>query len=169
MTRNFLFSRLASPIGRLDLVTEAERLAALDFEGYEARRDRLLARYFGRARRLDGPAPPALANALNAYFEGQLDALDALETVEAGSEFQKSVWAALRTIKPGETLSYGGLAARIGKPGASRAVGLANGSNPLALVVPCHRVIGANGTLTGYGGGVGRKAWLLRHEGAVFL
>jgi O-6-methylguanine DNA methyltransferase len=83
-----------------------------------------------------------------------------------GTAFQKSVWAALRQIPVGETLGYGALAARLGKPGAARAVGLANGLNPIGIVVPCHRVIGASGTLTGYAGGVERKAWLLAHEGA---
>ena len=85
---------------------------------------------------------------------------------ERGTPFQRAVWAALRRIPAGETLSYGQLAAQIGKPKAVRAVGLANGSNPVGVVVPCHRVIGADGSLTGYGGGLPRKLWLLEHEGA---
>jgi methylated-DNA-[protein]-cysteine S-methyltransferase len=86
----------------------------------------------------------------------------------AGTSFQRSVWAALRTIRCGETTSYGRLAAMLGRPKAMRAVGMANGSNPVSIIVPCHRVIGADSSLTGYGGGVERKRWLLQHEGAVF-
>jgi methylated-DNA-[protein]-cysteine S-methyltransferase len=91
-------------------------------------------------------------------------ALDTLKTATGGTEFQRTVWAALRAIPAGETRSYGQLAAAIGKPRAVRAAGLANGQNPIAVIVPCHRVIGANGTLTGYAGGVERKRWLLAHE-----
>jgi methylated-DNA-[protein]-cysteine S-methyltransferase len=111
-----------------------------------------------------GRLPTAVRSALDAYFEGDLRAIDELPTVTAGTAFQREVWAALRTIPAGETLSYGALAARIGRPKAVRAVGLANGSNPIGLVVPCHRVIGADGSLTGYGGGMERKRWLLEHE-----
>ena len=110
--------------------------------------------------------PAAIAAALDAYFAGDLNALDAVPIETGGSEFQRSVWAALRAIPAGTTTGYGRLAAQLGKPGAARAVGLANGSNPIGIVVPCHRVIGADGTLTGYAGGVARKEWLLRHEGA---
>jgi len=104
--------------------------------------------------------------ALLAYFAGELTTLEALPVELEGTAFELKVWRALRTIQCGTTWSYGQLAAAIGQPKASRAVGLANGRNPVALVVPCHRVIGANGALTGYGGGVHRKAWLLAHEGA---
>jgi methylated-DNA-[protein]-cysteine S-methyltransferase len=99
-----------------------------------------------------------------AYFDGDLHAIDALPVATEGTVFQKSVWQALRTIPTGKTMSYGELAVKIGKPAAVRAVGLANGSNPIGVVVPCHRVIGANGSLTGYGGGLERKRWLLDHE-----
>jgi O-6-methylguanine DNA methyltransferase len=108
------------------------------------------------------PAP--VTEALTAYFDGDLRALDAVPTVTGGTDFQRSVWAALRDIPPGETEGYGQLAARIGRPSASRAVGAANGANPVAIIVPCHRVIGASGSLTGFGGGLSRKAWLLEHE-----
>jgi methylated-DNA-[protein]-cysteine S-methyltransferase len=101
---------------------------------------------------------------LKAYFGGDIDAIDALKTHSLGTPFQAKVWAALRAIPAGETRSYGQIAAQIGSPMAMRAVGLANGANPIGIVVPCHRVIGADGTLTGYGGGLPRKEWLLKHE-----
>ena len=104
--------------------------------------------------------------ALARYFEGELDAIDALPVEAAGTHFQQEVWRALRTIPCGSTTSYGTLARQIGHPEAVRAVGAANGANPIAVVVPCHRVIGAKGSLTGYGGGIERKRWLLRHESA---
>src|SRR5215831_1034053 len=104
-----------------------------------------------------------------AYFDGDLVAVASLPTATNGTNFQRAVWDALRHIAPGETISYGMLANRIGRPSAMRAVGLATGANPIAIVVPCHRVIGANGTLTGYGGGLERKRWLLAHERASGL
>lgn len=100
---------------------------------------------------------------LEAYFAGELTAFD-MPTEAHGTEFQRRVWSALTEIPYGETISYSELASWVGNPKASRAVGLANGRNPLAIVVPCHRVIGADGSLTGYGGGLERKTWLLRHE-----
>ena len=157
--------RRAYPLATLLIVTDsAGALRALDFEDYEPRLRRLLTRYYGDYVLTEGAAPPAVTKALDAYFAGDLTAVDRLPTATAGTEFQRSVWKALRQIPAGATLSYGALAAKLGKPGASRAVGLANGSNPVAIVVPCHRVIGANGSLTGYAGGVERKTWLLEHE-----
>jgi len=105
--------------------------------------------------------------ALEAYFDGEHAPFDALAIASAGTPFQSDVWRALRCIPFGGTLSYGELARRVGRSGAARAVGLANGRNPLAIVVPCHRVIGATGALRGYAGGIERKRWLLRHEGAM--
>jgi len=102
---------------------------------------------------------------LHSYFEGDIDAISCCRTATNGTDFQRSVWQALRQIPPGHTVSYGALAVRIGRPTAMRAVGLANGANPIAIVVPCHRVIGADASLTGYGGGLDRKRWLLAHEG----
>ncbi len=107
--------------------------------------------------------------ALEAYFDGELDALDALDVAKPGTPFQREVWAELRRIPCGQTISYAELAQRIGRPKAVRAVGMANGANPISIVVPCHRVIGANGTLTGYGGGLDNKRWLLVHEGALLV
>lgn len=100
---------------------------------------------------------------LREYFAGTRHEFD-LPLAPKGTDFQLSVWQALRAIPPGVTTSYGAIAESIGKPTASRAVGAANGRNPISIVVPCHRVIGSNGTLTGYGGGLDRKAWLLNHE-----
>jgi O-6-methylguanine DNA methyltransferase len=161
-------SRYAAPFAELLIVSDSEGvLRALDFSDYATRMQRLLARHYGMFSLVDGQAPTAITAALDAYFGGDLNALDALPVVTAGSDFQKTVWAALRAIPAGTTSGYGELAARIGKPGAARAVGLANGLNPIGIVVPCHRVIGASGALTGYAGGVERKRWLLAHEGAL--
>lgn len=108
----------------------------------------------------------AAAEQLDAYFAGELTAFD-LPLAPRGSEFQQRVWAALQEIPYGETESYGDLAERIGSPGAARAVGLANGKNPIGIVIPCHRVVGSDGSLTGYGGGLDRKRQLLDLELAV--
>ncbi len=110
--------------------------------------------------------PGGVSEALAAYFDGELTAIDRLEVAfEKGTAFQLCVWRALREVPCGQTWSYGQLARHIGRPSAVRAVGLANGANPVAVVVPCHRVIGSDGSLTGYGGGLPRKQWLLAHEG----
>lgn len=103
---------------------------------------------------------------LKAYFAGELAAIEGIRVATGGTDFQRSVWMALRKIPLGETISYGALASRLKCPRSARAVGLANGANPVGIVVPCHRVIGADGSLTGYGGGLQRKRWLLEHEGA---
>ena len=162
-----ILTEYTAPLARLRLVTDADgALRALDFADYSERMRRLLARHYGSVELISGPAPAALIVALDAYFGGDLTALDAVPVATGGSTFQRSVWAALRAIPPGRTTSYGALAAALGNPGASRAVGLANGANPIGIVVPCHRVIGASGALTGYAGGVERKRWLLAHEAA---
>jgi methylated-DNA-[protein]-cysteine S-methyltransferase len=158
--------RVVSPIGTILLVSDGNALHALDFEDFESRALRLLERYYGPCELVPGRAP-GVAERIAAYFSGELTALDAIPVQTGGSQFQRRVWRALRRIPAGSTMSYGRLAAKIGAPTASRAVGLANGANPVALVIPCHRVIGANGGLTGYGGGLWRKAWLLRHEGSA--
>ena len=157
--------KFASPIGMLRIVSDGEVLRALDFEEYDERLRRLLGRHYGEVELSEGQAPRAVREALAAYFAGDIRAVDRLPTATGGSDFQREVWAALRRIPAGRTTSYGALAAKIGKPKAMRAVGLANGANPICIVVPCHRVIGADGSLTGYGGGLPRKRWLLAHEG----
>ncbi|MEP6670316.1 MAG: methylated-DNA--[protein]-cysteine S-methyltransferase [Chthoniobacter sp.] len=157
--------RWAAPISPLLLVTDDEgHLRALEFADYETRMHRLLHAHYGDYTLTEGPAPASLKKALTAYFEGDLEAVNAVRTATGGTPFQREVWRALRSIPAGTTISYGQLAARLGRPAASRAVGAANGSNPIPIVVPCHRVIGANGTLTGFGGGLPRKQWLLDHE-----
>jgi len=160
--------RLATPIGEAVIVTdEAGYLRALDWADYEPRMARLLRRHYGSLAPQPGTAPRDIRHRLRRYFEGDAGCLSGIEWRTAGTPFQRRVWAALTTIPPGRTLSYGALALRLGCPKAVRAVGAANGANPVSVVVPCHRVIGADGSLTGYGGGLGRKRWLLAHEGAV--
>jgi methylated-DNA-[protein]-cysteine S-methyltransferase len=159
--------RLATPIGEALVVTdESGVLRAFDWADREADMMRLLRLHYGSLTPEPGAAPQRLQRLLRSYFEGDIGCLAAIEWRTAGTPFQRSVWRALTTIPPGTTLSYGALAAKIGCPRAVRAVGTANGSNPISVVVPCHRVIGADGSLTGYGGGLERKQWLLRHEGA---
>lgn len=160
--------RLATPIGTALIVTDAAGvLCAMDWEDYEARMRQLVRRHHRAAEVRVGAAPEAVRDAFAAYFEGDVPALRPLRWRTNGTPFQTAVWKALCEIPVGETVSYSGLAARIGRPSAVRAVGLANGANPISLVVPCHRVIGADGSLTGYGGGLERKRWLLAHEGAL--
>lgn len=165
-----VLDRLDTPIGvALMAVDEGGYLRAFDWEDYGERQAQLLARFSGgAAATTEGAAPGAIRDAVSAYFDGELNALAGVPWRSGGTEFQLTCWRALCDIPPGSTSSYGGQAAKIGKPGAMRAVGLANGCNPVGLIVPCHRVIGANGSITGYGGGLWRKRWLLRHEGASF-
>jgi methylated-DNA-[protein]-cysteine S-methyltransferase len=168
--RVFYVDRLESPIGAMLLIHDPEgRIRALDFHDFESRMRHLLRLHYGK----DGndftvenrTAPPAILSTLHEYFAGDLTATDALPVATNGTPFQRDVWAALRTVRAGTTLSYGALAQQLGRPKSFRAVGLANGANPIAIVVPCHRVIGTDGSLTGYGGGIDRKRWLLAHEG----
>ena len=167
----FTISHMPTPIGEMRLITdEAGAVRALDWDDHTERMQRLLVRQYGRdrVRLVSGPMLAELRAKLDAYFAGDLHAIDTIAVETAGTPFQREVWAALRLIPVGQTFSYGAQAMKIGRPAAVRAVGLANGANPVGLIVPCHRVIGANGTLTGYGGGIHRKRWLLRHEGASF-
>ena len=158
--------RFPSPVGDILLAHDDDGfLRALDFHDFEARMHRLLRLHYGHVDLVVAPAPRTLTAPLRAYFTGDHGAVAAIPVATGGTPFQRSVWAALRDIPAGGTVSYGALAARIGRPGAFRAVGLANGANPVAIVVPCHRVIGANQALTGFGGGLHRKRWLLEHEG----
>lgn len=160
--------RLPSPLGDMIAITGSDgAVCALDFADCAARLHRLFARHHAGATLAEAAAPPALAAAFTAYFAGHLAALNNLAIAVRGTPFQHRAWAALRTIAPGETRSYAAQAAAIGQPCAARAVGLANSANPIALIIPCHRVIGTSGALAGYAGGVARKAWLLAHEGAL--
>lgn len=165
----FGLDRLATPIGPVLLVTDsAGALCALDWEDYEPRMRQLLRLQYGNALLKPARAPDDIRSALSAYFAGEFASLDPIEWRVAGTPFQRKVWTALRTIPVGTTVSYGALAAELNMPMAVRAVGHANGSNPISIVLPCHRVIGANGSLVNYGGGLPRKRWLLQHEGVVF-
>lgn len=154
-----------APIGTVLLASDSTSLVALDFGAPEERLRRLLHARFGPEVALEEAFnSQGFASAVRAYFAGEVTALDGVPVNGGGSPFQQRVWAALREIPAGETRSYGQVAACIGQPGAARAVGLANSLNPVNLAVPCHRVIGAAGALTGYGGGIERKRWLLAHE-----
>jgi methylated-DNA-[protein]-cysteine S-methyltransferase len=160
--------RLASPIGEIDVVTDAEgRLRVLEFHDQPQRLARAL-RLHHRDQVVEaGDAPAAVREGLAAYFAGEAPALKTIPWMLDGTAFQREVWNALVEIPLGSATTYAQLAARIGRPTAIRAMGAANGANPIAIVVPCHRVIGADGSLTGYGGGIARKRWLLAHEGVT--
>ena len=162
-----ILERMASPVGEVLVVTDEEgAVRALDFHDYEARLRRLLRRHYGEVTLTEGRSPKAVRDAVTAYFSGDLNAFAGVAVKTGGTNFQRAVWQALRDIPAGETRTYGQLAQAVGSPKAVRAVGLANGANPVGVIVPCHRVIGANGTLTGYAGGLERKRWLLAHEAA---
>jgi len=165
---SFGLDRLETPIGTALLVTDADDvLCALDWHDYEPRMRELLRLQHDVSDLNEKPAPQSVRSALSAYFNGELDALRAIRTRFGGTPFQRKVWTALARIPPGTTMSYGALAAQLGSPKAMRAVGHANGANPLSVVIPCHRLIGAGGSLVKYGGGLHRKRWLLAHEGVV--
>jgi len=166
--QTFSLERINTPTGRMLIVTDdQDRVRAADWEDHEDRMYRLLRRHYGaNAIALRGASRPSPARrSLEIYFEGDTEAITGAVTATNGTDFQRTVWDALRRIPVSHTISYGGLAASIGRSKAMRAVGLANGANPIAIFVPCHRVIGANNSLTGYGGGLDRKRWLLTHEG----
>ena len=167
---NFSLDRLPTPIGALLIVfDDEERLRALDWDDYEPRMRRLLRlQYGGEIELRESGAPKRMRESLNAYFAGDFSALDSIAVETGGTVFQRKLWAALRGIPSGQTSTYASLAQKIGTPKAVRAVGAANGANPISIVLPCHRVIGSDQRITGYGGGLDRKRWLLTHEGAAF-
>jgi methylated-DNA-[protein]-cysteine S-methyltransferase len=155
MSERVFGSYLSTPIGELLLVSNGDALTGVYMAPHP----------FKPGRRDDALLRPAREQ-LRAYFAGELQDFD-LALAGAGTAFQTRVWKALCSIPYGGTASYGEIARRVGTPKAPRAVGAANGCNPISIIVPCHRVIGANGTLTGYGGGLDRKRWLLEHEQKV--
>jgi methylated-DNA-[protein]-cysteine S-methyltransferase len=164
---HFFSDEMTTPIGGLTLLSdEFGNLRAIDFAGNQDRLRLLLSRQYRSTQIAIEPRRNAfgLTSALESYFEGDVESIQSLPVLSGGTPFQQSVWQSLRLIPTGETVSYGSLAKTIGKPAAVRAVGLANGANPVSIVVPCHRVIGSDGSLTGYGGGLHRKRWLLDHE-----
>ncbi len=167
-----LLAHLASPLGdMLVVIDEHACLRALDWSEYEERMHRLLRLHYGlegEHYELKRRAPlRAIRTPIDAYFRGNLAALKSIPVCTGGTPFQRKVWQALRRIPAGASRTYGELAGSIGRPTAIRAVGHANGANPVGIVVPCHRLVGANGSLTGYGGGLERKRWLLAHEGVA--
>jgi len=169
---DFIVDRIETPIGDMLLVVDEKGLlCGAEFADYEERMRTLLRQQYAREGQVTltpGAVPKPIRNAIDVYFEGDLVALDKLKVRTGGTAFQREVWRALRAIPPGRTTTYGKLARQLGVPDAARAVGTANGANTISVVVPCHRVIGSDASLTGYGGGIARKQWLLRHEGAVF-
>ena len=167
-----ILDRLDTPIGEMLIIADHDgNLRAIDWTDHEPRMLDLLRLHYGKNgfRLASGKVRDALVDAIRRYFAGDLVALDTLPVATAGTPFQRSVWSALRNIPVGGTITYAQLAQRIGKPAAIRAVGHANGTNPVGVVVPCHRVIGTGGSLTGYGGGMERKLWLLQHERALLF
>lgn len=167
-----LEDKIATPLGPLWVICdEAFNLRAVEWEEHDNRMMQLLEIHYraGGYQRRASRNPGGLSAKLSDYFDGDLAVINTLPSATAGTPFQREVWQALRDIPCGQVMHYGELAKRLGRPGAARAVGAANGSNPVSIVVPCHRVIGSNGTMTGYAGGVTRKEWLLRHEGYLLL
>ena len=170
-TWTFLLERVPTPLGQMLIVTDEQgRLRALDWHDHEDRMHLLMQRqYLGQALSLrETSITSAATKAMRDYFEGDIAVIHRVAIAMGGTDFQRQVWAALRGIPDGEAISYGELATHIGNPAAVRAVGLANGANPISVVVPCHRVIGSDRSLTGYGGGLVRKRWLLTHERVRF-
>jgi methylated-DNA-[protein]-cysteine S-methyltransferase len=165
VSEQFVFEVIQSPVGPLLMIADASgTLRVLEFHNSAERRRRVLERRYDGVPMTEEPGAFGNARTLTRYFEGDIECIDSIATGARGSDFQLQVWTALRAIPAGTTTSYGALARTIGQPDAARAVGLANGANPIAIVVPCHRVIGSDGSLTGYGGGLERKRWLLAHE-----
>lgn len=160
--------RLETPIGTLLVVTDGDgTLRAVDWTDHIDRFHRLLKRHYGTTEPVERRGASPATRVLRDYFAGNLAAVDGLAVATNGTTFQQEVWRVLRGIPPGATITYSELAWRCGRPAAVRAAGFANGQNPIGIVVPCHRVVGTDGSLTGYGGGLHRKEWLLRHEGAL--
>ena len=165
MPEEYFVDHFETPIGLLKMIADQSgAMRVLEFEDMSDRWRPVIGRYFAGATLTQSSGIFGHAATIARYFDGDVEAIDAIAAAAQGTQFQLAVWAALRTIPTGMTLSYGALAKQIGQPTAMRAVGLANGANPIGIVVPCHRVIGSDGTLTGYGGGLERKRWLLAHE-----
>lgn len=167
----FLLDRFSTPIGTMMIAADQKgNLRVSLFADDEEIVRRYMRLQCGPGFSLQPIADPhGLSAAITRYFAGELDIIDRIPVETGGTSFQQKVWRALRDIPCGGTTSYGALARQIGHPDAVRAVGTANGANPVAVVLPCHRVIGANGSLTGYGGGIERKRWLLNHECSPLL
>ena len=158
--------RYNSPIGEILMLADDGQLCYLDFVGNDARLEKMLTARYAEFSLTSEAGLLGLRTRLEGYFAGRWDAFDGLELRTGGTDFQRKVWRCLRQIPPGRTLSYRQLAGDIHRPRAIRAAAGANARNPIAIVIPCHRVIAADGSLGGYAGGVHRKSWLLAHEQA---
>lgn len=163
--KNLLIDKISSPLGVLLLVSDGERLCALDYADYEQRMLKLLRARYEQIHLQNAKNPGDVSRRIRSYMEGEVSGIDSIPVDTGGTPFQQQVWSALRAIPPGTVMTYGAMAEKLGKPTAYRAVGMTNALNPIAIVVPCHRLVGANGSLTGYAGGLERKRWLLAHEG----
>ncbi len=164
-----LKTRIPTPIGDMILVARDGVLLLLEFEDAMPRIECQMKARFQDFELQLASNPFGLYDVMKDYFSGNIQAIDNILTDGGGTAFEKQVWSELRKIPTGTTVSYGFIARKLGDINMSRAVGTANGRNPIAIVVPCHRVIGADGSMTGYGGGIARKEWLLRHEGALLI
>jgi methylated-DNA-[protein]-cysteine S-methyltransferase len=160
---------IETPVGPLEMFAAEGGMLGLAFPGSETGIRHWLQRRFGTFEERETADPFGFSGILGQYFAGDVGAIDRIRVDTGGTAFQKRVWAALREIPVGTSISYATLAREVGSPRAVRAAGLANGQNPVCIVVPCHRVIASDGTLCGYGGGLDRKRWLLQHEGATWV
>ena len=165
MSRHLIKTSLPTPVGDITLLIDGDTILICEFSDHGDRVVRQIERFYKDDHIVDDDCPQQILEVVQAYFGGDRDALNTLKTDPLGTPFERSVWKALREIPAGTTDSYGALAKRLGS--SPRAVGRANGRNPVGLVHPCHRIIGADGSLTGYAGGLDRKEWLLKHEGAI--
>ncbi len=165
----FLTERIQTPVGPMILVAKDGVVLLFEFEGTPGRVERQMRARFGEVELQPATNPFGLTDRIRAYFNGDIRSLEGIATDGGGTAFERQVWAALRNIPAGTTVSYGHIARKLGDVQLSRAVGTANGKNPISIIVPCHRVIGADGSMTGYGGGLKNKEWLLAHEGALLL
>jgi len=159
-----LVATIPTPIGPLEVVTKGGILCGITFEGHGASTRAWMERRFGEIAIEQLDSLDEVTDRITAYFAGDVRAVASLPVDTGGTDFQRSVWDELRRIEPGTTISYGEMARRISRPKACQAVGMAAGRNPIPIVIPCHRVIAADGTLGGFGGGLDRKEWLLAHE-----
>ena len=164
----FWYCEYNSPVGQLRIAGDEIGVVSLDFDDFEKRMCRLIEARFGQHQLCPGADPIGVIPHLDRYFNEGIETFREVPVNLRGSPLQSEVWSALREIPAGQTRTYGQLAAELGRPKASRAVGHANSLNPVGIIVPCHRVIGANGKLTGYAGGLHRKEWLLHHERQIY-
>lgn len=164
----FLRANMATPLGEMTAITSDSGLCFLDFSGPKCRPflDARWKRWYGAEKLIDGDNDimSRTQRWLASYFSGKFDELPAVAVDVRGSDFEIRVWRLLQTIPPGATAAYGEVARKLGDANGARAVGGAVGRNPVSLIIPCHRIIGSDGSLTGYGGGIANKKWLLAHE-----